>query len=87
MKFHTTAFINAAAVTMAVAYIICSVFVVLWPDIALMILGSLVHLVNLEKAVEVKLTLTGFLSGLVQIEFYTYLTGWLFATLYNRFQK
>lgn len=87
MNFQKMAFANAAAVTMAVAYIICAIFVAFFPGAALAVLGSLIHLVNLEKAVDVKVTFAGFLVGLIQIEFYTYLVALLFTSLYNKFQK
>lgn len=87
MNFKATAFANAAAVTMAIAYLICSIFVVFFPNIALAVLGSLVHLVNLEKAVDVQVTFTGFLAGFIQLEFYTYLTAWVFVWFYNKFAK
>ncbi len=71
---------------MGLIYAVCAVFVALWPDFALRLLGWLVHLVNVDKfAGDVAITLGGFLAGLAQVVIYTYVGGWLIARLHNKF--
>ncbi len=71
---------------MGAIYILCAIFVALWPTFALQLLGWLVHLVNVEKfAGDVAITLGGFVWGLIQAVVYTYIGAWLVAWLHNKF--
>ena len=86
MELDKNKFSLAAAVTMGVVYVVCAVFVWLWPDFALQLFGWLVHLVNVEKfAGDVAITFGGLLAGLVQVVLYTYIGVWLIARLHNKF--
>jgi len=88
MELDKNKFSLAAAVTMGVVYVVCAVFVWLWPDFALQLFGWLVHLVNVEKfAGDVAITTTGLIVGLVQILVYAYVGAYIFAWLHNRFMK
>lgn len=88
MELDKNKFSTAAAGTMGIVYVVCAVFVWLWPDLALQLFGWLVHLVNVDKfAGDVVITLTSFIGGLVQILVYTYVGAYLFAWLHNRFMK
>jgi len=78
----------AAAGTMGIVYAICAVFVSLWPDFAMRLLGWLVHLVNVDKfAGDMEITAGGFIISLAQILVYTYVIAWIFAWLHNRFMS
>ena len=88
MELDKNKFALALAETMGIAYVVCAVFTTLWPDLALKWLGWTLHLVNIEKfAGGVQVTAGGFIAGLVQILFYSYLVGWLFVWFYNRLLK
>ncbi|MBI2640340.1 MAG: hypothetical protein HYW91_00425 [Candidatus Sungbacteria bacterium] len=88
MELNKNKFSLAAAATMGVVYVVCAVFVWLWPDFALKLFGWLVHLVNVDKfAGDVAITATGFVVGLVQILVYAYVGAYVFAWLHNRFMK
>ena len=88
MKLDIKKFSLAVAVTMGAIYIICLVFVLLFPSVALQLLGWLVHLVNVDKfAGDVQITFLGFVLGLVQVLVYTYLAALLGAWLHNKFMK
>ena len=88
MELNTQKFSLAVALTMGVIYIVCAVFVVLWPDFALQLFGWLVHLVNVDKfAGDVQITALGFIIGLLQAMVYTYLVALLGAWLHNKFLK
>ncbi len=88
MKLEIQKFSLALAVTMGIIYIVCAVFVALWPDFALQLFGWLVHLVNVDKfAGDVQMTAFGFIIGLLQAMAYTYIGALVFAWLHNKFMK
>ena len=88
MKLDTNKFSLAAAITIGFIYILCVIFVALWPDFALQLFGWLVHLVNVDKfAGDVQITAIGLVFGLLQILVYTYLGALIFAWLHNKFLK
>lgn len=85
MTLNTHKFSLAATITMGITYVICTVFTLFFPDIALKFLGWMMHLVNVEKiAGGVEVTIGGFLLGFLPILFYTYIGTYVFARLYNR---
>ncbi|MBI4992032.1 MAG: hypothetical protein HZB99_02335 [Candidatus Harrisonbacteria bacterium] len=85
MQLDVSKFAKAAALGMGIVYLICAAFVYLWPEFSLQSFGWLVHLVNVDKfAGDVAVTFGGFVAGLIQAVVYSYLGGWLFASLYNR---
>ena len=85
-QINKSGFALAAGGVMGVIYIVCAVFVVLWPQFALQLFGWLVHLVNVEKfAGGVVITLGGFLVGLIQAVAYTCVSAWFIAWLHNKF--
>ncbi|OGY24827.1 MAG: hypothetical protein A2126_00825 [Candidatus Woykebacteria bacterium GWB1_45_5] len=86
MKFDTKKFPLAAAVTMAIIYIICTVFVAIFPEVATKIFGWMIHMTLGDEGVRGQnISLGGFFVSLVQLVFYTYLSAWIFSTLYNKF--
>lgn len=88
MELDKNEFSSAAAGTLGIVYIICTIFVWLWPVVALKLFGWLVHLVNVDKfAGDVAVTAGGLLIGLLQIVVYTYVVAWVFAWLHNRFMR
>jgi len=79
-------FALAAGGVMGAVYVLCALFVALWPDFALQLFGWLVHLVNVEKfAGDVAITFGGFIVGLIQAVVYTYVGAWVVAWLHNKF--
>jgi len=85
-KLNANKFSLAAAATMGIIYLICAVFVFLWPDFALQLFGWLVHLVNVDKFTgDVNVTIFGFVLGLVQVLVYTYIGALIFVWLHNKF--
>ncbi|HXF44380.1 MAG TPA: DUF5676 family membrane protein [Candidatus Paceibacterota bacterium] len=88
MQLDKQKFAAAAGGVMSIIYLVCAIFVVLWPSFALKLFGWLVHLVNVEKfAGNVAITFGGFIWGLVQAIVYTYIGAWLFAWLHNKFVR
>ena len=87
-KLDTSAFAMAAAWAVGVFYFICAIFVALWHDLALKLVGWVWHLLNIgEIAGDVQVTFGSFLVGLVQVVIYSYIAAWFFAWLYNKFSK
>jgi len=85
-QINKNGFALATSGVMGVIYIVCAIFVALWPNFALQLFGWLVHLVNVEKfASDVAITLSGFIFGLLQAVIYTYIGAWLIAWLHNKF--
>jgi len=85
MQFNKKVFAASAAITMAVAYVVCAIFVGLFPNLAVKFLGWMTHLVNINAGV--RITSGSFIGGLLPIVFYSYAGAWLFAWMYNRAAK
>ena len=86
MKLNTKKFSLAAALTMAIIYIVCTAFVAVFPELATKILGWMIHLtLGDEVARGQNITAIGFLVSLIQLVFYAYLSAWIFSSLYNKF--
>ncbi len=83
MELDKNKFSMAAAGTMGIIYVVCALFVWLWPDFSVRLFGWLTHLVNLT----VEVTPVGAVYGLLQVVVYTYVGAWIFAWLHNRFMK
>jgi len=73
----------ALAQTAGIIYIVCAALVAVAPKVAWQLAGWLSHMTNLEVLGR-NLTVSGFLIGLAQVLIYAYLSGWLFAKMYNR---
>lgn len=87
MGFSEKAFARAAAVWMAAAYAVCAAFALLFPDLALKLVGWMFHLVDVKEAGEMRVTLGGFVGGFVQLVLYAYFGAWFFARLLKRFSR
>ena len=76
----------AATITMSAAYVVCAAFTTIAPDVALKFLGWMLHLVDVEKFADgAQVTFGTFILGLLPIVFYSYITAYIFARLYNKF--
>lgn len=87
MELNEKKFALAAAKTMSIWYILCVAFVAVAPALALKLFGWMVHLVNLDSAVNAGVTLGGFFVGFLEVVALAYATALLFATIYNRLLK
>ncbi|MEK7652644.1 MAG: DUF5676 family membrane protein [Patescibacteria group bacterium] len=87
-QINKNGFALAAGGAMGTIYIVCAVFVSLWPDFSLKLFGWLVHLVNVEKFTGgLVMTFGGFLIGLAQVVIYAYIGAWIIAWFHNKFCK
>lgn len=87
MKHDPKATANAAAVTVAIVYIVCRVGVVLFPDLATTIAQSWFHGFELSQVSGWDRSLGSFILGLTTSTIGTWLVGYLFANSYNYFVK
>ena len=85
-EINKNGFALASGGVMGILYILCALFVSLWPGFSLQLFGWLMHLVNVEKfAGNVAITAIGFFWGLIQAVVYTYIGAWLVAWLHNKY--
>ena len=84
MELDKNKFAMAVSGVMGVISIICATVVFAAPELAAILFGLMVHLVNLEAA---EIAPAGFIIGLAQVLVYSYVGAWIFASLHNRFLK
>ena len=87
MKHDPKVTANAAAVTVAIVYVVCRIGIALFPDLGMAIAQSWFHGIQLTKISQLDLSLGSFILGLVTSIISTWLIGYLFAKLYNYFLK
>ncbi len=87
MKHEPNATANAAVVTVAIIYVICRVAVTLFPDLTMTVAQSWFHGLEISQVSQGNLSLGSFILGLATITVGAWLTGYLFANLYNYFVK
>ncbi|MEK7101402.1 MAG: DUF5676 family membrane protein [Patescibacteria group bacterium] len=87
MKHEPNATANAAAVTVAVIFVVCRLAVALFPDLAMTIAQSWFHGLQLSKVTGWDLSLGSFILGLVTSTGGAWLVGYIFASTYNYFVK
>lgn len=76
--------LNGSA-AMGGVYIVCSIFVSLWPEASLKLMSALTHLDLVGKfGGGMRVTFSGFLSGLLQVVIYSYLVGYIIAYVVNK---
>lgn len=84
MQLKIQPFAIAAALAMGVVYLVCTAFVVLFPELSSVLISWLMHLADMER---IMVIWTSFLGGLVQVILYTYITTLIFAGLHNKFAR
>ncbi len=62
--------------------ILCAVLIALAPEAALNFFGSIFHGIDIAK-ITVPVAFSGVLTGLIAIAVVAFITGWLFAEVYN----
>jgi len=88
MQLNATKLANAAAITVFILYVVCTLFVAIAPEFSMTILAGAMHLPSAADALgEVEVTLGGFLLGLIPLVISGYVAAYLVATLYNKAVK
>lgn len=83
MKLNANAFGLAAAVTVALLWVVCSLVVVLMPGMSMTMGGYMMH--TDFTGMQWDMHLTGFIGGLVTWVVVAYVFAGLMALVYNRF--
>jgi len=87
MKHDPTSTANALAVTGAILYVFCRIAVSLFPNLSISIAQSWFHGLEIGKTAGWSLSMGSFVLGLISITIAAWLTGFLFAKVYNYFSK
>ena len=87
MKHDPTSTANALAVTSAILYVFCRIAVSLFPNLSISIAQSWFHGLEISKISGWNLSLNSFIMGLITITGAAWLTGYIFAKVYNYFAK
>lgn len=84
MKLNEQALANASAVLVAVVYVVCALFVAVLPDISRAVAGSWFHGIDLDS-IWTGAPRGNFVLGFVSSVTLSWVAGWGFARVYNRF--
>lgn len=82
MKLEAVKFGMASAITFAVLWIFCSLFVWISPGMMMDMSGHMVH--GDLTQMQWQLSLSGIVFGLIIWSILAGITGWLIVTIYNR---
>lgn len=84
MKLHSLKFAGAGALAAGISYSACAALFYYWPSQSLEYTAQLLHLKSLAAISSyMKIDPMNFLSGLLQIILYAFITLWIMAVLYN----
>ena len=85
MKLNKQRFASRSALVVGGLYILCTVFVALFPSLAMKLTAAMFHMVEGSKSFgSFQVTFGNFLLGLVPLMFYTYVGAWLFAWIFEK---
>ncbi len=74
----------SAAGAFGALYVLCALFVMAWPAQSLQLKADFLHLTTLDHLAPIlQVTAMNFISGLVQIMVYAYITVWMWCYIYN----
>lgn len=81
MKINNKKFAMLLAGIMAIVYIVCLIFVALFPKMSEILMSSLTHV---QTDLVRQVTPTGSILGLIQVIIYFYIAGLIFAWVFNK---
>lgn len=84
MKLNANTFGMAAALTVVILWIVCSIIVVFMPDMSMTMSGYMMH--TNFSGMQWDMHITGFVAGLVIWSAFAYVFGCLLAVIYNRLE-
>ena len=89
MKHQPKATANALAVTVAILYVACRALVLLMPNLFLGISRTWFHGIDINKIAVTQSSqdLSSFILGLITIVSASWITGYIFARIYNFFES
>ena len=84
MMFDVTNFAISSTVTMTFMYLGYTFAMAFFPKFFVRTHASMSHLTNYNKYLnDIHVTLEGFIWGLGQVIFHSFVTAWIFAYVYN----
>lgn len=87
MKHNPVVTANAAALTIAVVYVVCAVSILLFPGLSMTVAQSWFHGLDLSRISALNVTLGSFILGLVTSTIGAWLVGYLFSWSFEKFSK
>lgn len=84
--------LNARVVSLSLAAVsgilslLCALLIALAPGTAVKFFGSIFHGMDVTR-IAAPITLSGVITGLIAIVIVALITGWLFAVIYNYFDR
>lgn len=83
MKINNKKFAVTLSKVSAIVYIVCSVFVALFPGVSTKLMTALFH-ISSNVATGSRVTMLGVILGIVQVVVYSYIAGMIFAWIFNK---
>lgn len=87
MKLEKTALANAFALATAIAWVVCSAFVFILPDLSMTVTNWWVHGLSLSSLGSFKLDLTNFLLGGITLTIAFWGVGYVFGWSWEKTSK
>lgn len=88
MELNTQKFSLLSAAGAGIIYSACTLFVALWPDLSLKLMGWLFHLADPEAVFgQARITLAAYIGALIEVVIYSYVVSLIFAWIFNRSVK
>ncbi len=84
MKHNPNASANALALTGGIFYVACRLLVGIFPDLMYRVAQSWFHGMGIAKSSSWNISLESFFVGLISFTVTAWLTGYLFAWIYNK---
>lgn len=85
MRLNEQKFSLLAAAGSSALYALCALFVALFPDLSTKLMSWLFHLTDPAAVFGVqRVTLAGFIGGLVEVAIYMYVASLIFAWVFNK---
>ena len=81
------AFANSFAAVIAVVYVVCAAWVILSRNTFMQLTNSWIHGIDMNSLPPKDITASSLLSGLITALIAAWISGYLFARLYNLFAK
>lgn len=84
MFLQPLSFALAATATTSLSFVAYSFAMAFFPKFFVRMHASMIHLIHYQKYLnDIKVTLESFIWGLAQVVFHTFISAWIFATIYN----
>lgn len=87
MKHNPVVTANAAALTIAVVYVICAVSILLFPGLSMTVAQSWFHGLDLSKISAFNVTFESAMQGFITATIGSWLVGYLFGWSLEKFSK